>query len=92
MAHFPKPFFRPARGLWYVWHDGRQVNLGPAKNGLNFTQADPTLSNLFIEYQRDGIGRARDLHFKKLVQAILDLYFSSALPAIDQLLLFGLRE
>jgi integrase len=29
MARFRKPFFRPARGLWYVWHDGRQVNLGP---------------------------------------------------------------
>ena len=29
MPHFPKPFFRPARGLWYVQLDGRQVNLGP---------------------------------------------------------------
>jgi len=28
MAHFPKPFFRPARGLWYVQIDGRQHNLG----------------------------------------------------------------
>ena len=26
---FRKPFFGPIRGLWYVWHDGRQVNLGP---------------------------------------------------------------
>jgi hypothetical protein len=23
MAHFPKPFFRPARGLWYVQIDGK---------------------------------------------------------------------
>ena len=32
MAHFRKPFFRPARGLWYVWHDGKQVNLGTEKD------------------------------------------------------------
>jgi hypothetical protein len=29
MAHFPKPFFRPARGVWYVQIDERQHNLGP---------------------------------------------------------------
>ncbi|MCY2967401.1 MAG: site-specific integrase [Planctomycetota bacterium] len=28
MPHFPKPFFRAARGLWYVQIDGKQVNLG----------------------------------------------------------------
>ena len=28
MAHYPKPFFRPARNLWYVQLDGRQFNLG----------------------------------------------------------------
>ena len=28
MPHFPKPFFRPARGLWYVQLGGKQVNLG----------------------------------------------------------------
>ena len=28
MQHFPKPFFRPARNLWYVQLRGRQVNLG----------------------------------------------------------------
>jgi hypothetical protein len=28
MAHYPKPFFRPARNLWYVQIDGRQFNLG----------------------------------------------------------------
>jgi hypothetical protein len=31
MAHFPKPFFRTSRGLWYVQLDGRQVNLGAEK-------------------------------------------------------------
>lgn len=29
MPHFPKPFFRRSRGLWYVEVAGRQVNLGP---------------------------------------------------------------
>ncbi len=28
MAHYPKPFFRPARGLWYIQIDGKQINLG----------------------------------------------------------------
>ena len=28
MAHYPKPFFRPARGCWYVQIDGKQFNLG----------------------------------------------------------------
>src|SRR5271170_2553776 len=31
MAHFPKPFFRPARALWYVQIDGKQINLGSDK-------------------------------------------------------------
>jgi integrase len=29
MPHFPKPFLRPARGLWYVQLLGKQINLGP---------------------------------------------------------------
>ncbi len=28
MSHFPKPFFRKSRGLWYVQIDGKQHNLG----------------------------------------------------------------
>jgi hypothetical protein len=32
MARFRKPFFRVSRGLWYVWHGGKQVNLGPDKD------------------------------------------------------------
>ncbi len=32
MPHFPKPFFRPKRGLWHVQVDGRQMNLGPDKD------------------------------------------------------------
>ena len=31
MARFRKPFFRPNRGLWYVWHGGKQINLGADK-------------------------------------------------------------
>jgi hypothetical protein len=33
MLHYPKPFFRERRGLWYVQIDGKQVNLGPEKEG-----------------------------------------------------------
>lgn len=29
MPHFPKPFFRASRGLWYVQIAGKQHNLGP---------------------------------------------------------------
>jgi hypothetical protein len=29
MPHFPKPFFRPSRGLWYIQIRGKQHNLGP---------------------------------------------------------------
>jgi integrase len=32
MPHFPKPFFRPARGLWYVQLHGKQLNLGPDRD------------------------------------------------------------
>ena len=28
MPHYPKPFFRKNRGLWYVQLDGKQHNLG----------------------------------------------------------------
>ena len=31
MRKFRKPFFRENRCLWYVWHQGRQVNLGPTE-------------------------------------------------------------
>jgi integrase len=29
MPHYPKPFFRKSRQLWYVQLAGRQINLGP---------------------------------------------------------------
>lgn len=29
MAHFPKPFFKKRRGLWYVEINRKQINLGP---------------------------------------------------------------
>lgn len=31
MRKFPKPWFRPKRGVWYVTLDGKQINLGPDK-------------------------------------------------------------
>jgi integrase len=32
MPHFPKPYFRKGRALWYVQIDGRQINLGPNRD------------------------------------------------------------
>jgi integrase len=32
MPHFPKPFYRKSRGLWYVQIDGKQHNLGPDRD------------------------------------------------------------
>ena len=29
MPHFPKPFYKKARSLWYVQIDNKQINLGP---------------------------------------------------------------
>lgn len=42
MPHFPKPFFRQNRGLWYVQVRGKQHNLGPESSGrqLAFRGAD----------------------------------------------------
>ena len=37
MPHYPKPFFRKSRQLWYVQLDGRQINLGPEREAA-FTQ------------------------------------------------------
>lgn len=32
MPHFPKPFFKPSRGVWYVEIDRHQHNLGPDRD------------------------------------------------------------
>ena len=32
MPHFPKPFFKKARGVWYVEIERKQVNLGPDRD------------------------------------------------------------
>jgi len=32
MPHFPKPFYKKARGVWYVEINRKQVNLGPDKD------------------------------------------------------------
>ncbi len=32
MPHFPKPFFKKARRVWYVEIDRKQINLGPDKD------------------------------------------------------------
>ena len=32
MPHFPKPFFKKGRGVWYVEIDRQQINLGPDRD------------------------------------------------------------
>lgn len=32
MPHFPKPFFRKSRKVWYVQLNGKQINLGPSRD------------------------------------------------------------
>jgi len=32
MPHFPKPFFKKSRGVWYVQISSKQHNLGPDKD------------------------------------------------------------
>ena len=34
MPHYPKPFFRKFRQLWYVELNGRQINLGPDRDAV----------------------------------------------------------
>ena len=45
MPHYPKPFFREARGLWYVQVDGKQINLGADREAA------------FRQYQRPRASR-----------------------------------
>ena len=64
MPHFPKPFFRAPRGLWYVQVDGRQVNLGSDRD------------EAFRQYH-DLMARGRDqlkAPAGDLVVAILDAF------------------
>ena len=46
VPHFPKPFFRASRKLWYVQLNGRQINLGRDKDEAfkKFTNFLPLLS------------------------------------------------
>lgn len=32
---YPKPWYRPARGVWYVTIDGKQFNLGPVADPVS---------------------------------------------------------
>lgn len=65
MPQFPKPFFRPARRLWYVQIDGKQVNLGPNKTAA------------FDQYHKLMRGRLRGVPDEHVV-AILDAFLEWA--------------
>jgi|LSQX01.3.fsa_nt_gb integrase len=62
MAHFPKPFFKKSRGVWYVEIDRRQHNLGPDRDEA-FRQY----------YQLMGQPRERKVSPQSLA-AIIDAY------------------
>jgi integrase len=65
MPHFPKPFFRKSRGLWYVQIGAVQHNLGPDEEAA------------FVEYHR-LMQQPRDVlrpkTTAKSVVAVLDLF------------------
>jgi len=65
VAHFPKPFFRPSRRLWYVQLDGRQVNLGPDKEAA------------FDQYHKLMRGRLQNVRDENVV-AILEAFLEWA--------------
>ncbi len=49
MSRFPKPFFRPARCLWYVQLAGKQINLGPDRDA-----AFERYHELMTDFRRRG--------------------------------------
>jgi integrase len=65
MAHYPKPFFRAPRGVWYVQIDGKQHNLGPDK-----VEAFKTYHGLMR--QRAEAPTAVPLTCSRLVAVIVD--------------------
>jgi hypothetical protein len=72
MAHFPKPFFKRSRGVWYVEIDRRQHNLGPDRDEA-FRQY----------YQLMGQPRERKVSPQSLA-AIIDAYLEWVVsPAIQ---------
>jgi integrase/recombinase XerC len=67
MARFRQPFFRKSRGLWYVWHDGRQVNLGADKDTAFVKWHDLT-----VKAKRTITCRQTSAPLERLVVVIVD--------------------
>lgn len=55
MARYRKPFFRESRGLWYVWHGGKQVNLGPDEEQAHTTWHDLKAKSPELELTSDHV-------------------------------------
>ena len=69
MAHFPKPFFKQARQLWYVEIDRQQVCLGPDKD-----EAFQQYHALMQARQRTPLGLAAAGVRSPLVAVLADAY------------------
>ena len=106
MARFRKPFFRPARGLWYVWHDGKQVNLGADKDAafttwhaLRSAAPEPPAETrkllvVVIDAFLDFVEKHRDGHTYRWYKDRLQL-FVKTIPAaltLDQLKPFHVQK
>ena len=52
MPHFPQPFFKKSRGLWYVQINGKQINLGPNSDEVHHRYHQLMLEPRHPERQR----------------------------------------
>jgi hypothetical protein len=99
MARFRKPFFRSDRGFWYVWHAGKQVNLGADKDAAFTTfhelKATPVLTSapslklvvVVIDLFLDFVQKHRNRHTHRWYRDRLQLFIQT-IPAdltLDQL-------
>ena len=69
MSRFPKPFFRPARQLWYLQVGGKQINLGPDREA-----AFERYHELMIEVRRQGTVSPAASQSSLLVVELIDKF------------------
>ena len=89
MPHFPKPFFKQGRGLWYVEIDRKQVNLGPdreaAHRKYHELMAQPrakpkrqdalaTIIDAFLEWTQKDRSPVTYEWYRFRLQRFIDLY------------------
>ena len=67
MARFPKPFFKKARGVWYVEIHRKQINLGPDRE-----EAFRKYHELMAEAREPSPADGRSAALLEIVDAFLD--------------------